>query len=39
MQSYKKGIADELYNDSGDGELSGSKLSLNDMKLIFHGGE
>jgi SNF2 family DNA or RNA helicase len=38
MQHCKKGIADELYQaDSGDREVSGSRLSLSDFKLIFRG--
>ncbi|GKY97042.1 hypothetical protein MPSEU_000662800 [Mayamaea pseudoterrestris] len=35
MQQCKKGVADELYNDTGDGDMSGSRLSLDDFKLIF----
>ena len=39
MQRFKKGIADELYNDSGDGDMSGSGLSLDDFRLIFRRGK
>lgn len=39
MQQGKKGIADELYNDTGDGDMSGTRLSLDDLRLIFRGGD
>lgn len=39
MQRCKRGIADELYSDASEEDVSGTRLSLNDFKLIFRGGK